>query len=320
MAVRPPSYHGVMMAWRLFGQALCPHFGTRRPITITATDLPHARHRGSIAAARRSLALWTARRREQATSEQPPPRTTARLDYRPRLPASVVVTADYYAADRVAMDWAFSLALPSDAAGRRGAAGARSANSERRSADTIDEVGCIGIELRLAPELDTLDYFGRGSHENSVDRLVSADIGLYRARVSDIAMPYVRPQEFGVHCDCQWLSLHDGAGHGIIFVAADRFLFHVSCFDPADYDRDGQKRQRHSGDLPRRPYVYLRLMTAQRGVGGIDTWGYEPLSEYRLRLPQQRALRLVTAAHDMHDADQQAEFAAQIRAQATPTR
>lgn len=217
--------------------------------------------------------------------------TTSHLDYRPNLPAVVTVTARHYGVDAVMMEWQYVLEKSSE----------------------IAEVGCTGVELRLAPELDVIDYFGRGPHENIVDRRESADVGLYRMRATDVVNPYVRPQDFGTHCDSQWVSLHDGYGHGILCVAADQFHFHASRFDAVDYEHAEHKQQQHSPDLPQRNHIYLRIMHDQRGVGGIDSWGSEPLDAYRLPLPRTVHFRFMLLAHTMRSPHQYAERAAQIR-------
>ena len=217
--------------------------------------------------------------------------TVAHLDYRPRLPATITATTHYYATDILIMEYEYALA----------------------ATEEIHEVGCVGIELCLNLELDILDYFGCGPHENATDRIASTHIDLYRERVADIAMPYVRPQEFGLHCNSQWLSLQDGNGRGLLIISDDTFHFHASRYDMRNFSAGIQKEQHHPHDIPKSDYIYLRITDIQRGVGSIDSWGSEPLPQYRLPLPQKGRLRFALMAHDMRDAHALAERSAHLR-------
>ena len=67
----------------------------------------------------------------------------------------------------------------------------------------------IGLELTLPRVYDRFTWFGRGPHENYVDRKCGAAVGLYHSTVSEQYTPYVYPSECGGKEDVRWLTLTD---------------------------------------------------------------------------------------------------------------
>jgi beta-galactosidase/beta-glucuronidase len=55
----------------------------------------------------------------------------------------------------------------------------------------------VGMELNLPGALENLTWFGRGPHENYIDRKLGAAVGTYRSTVTDQFTPYVYPGECG---------------------------------------------------------------------------------------------------------------------------
>jgi beta-galactosidase len=142
---------------------------------------------------------------------------------------------------------------------------------------TPDMLPRIGFVLELAPELRNLTWFGRGPHENYVDRKISADVGLYRSTVADQYVPYVGPQETGNKEDVRWVALTDDDGIGLLVVGAPTMsmtALHHTAQDLA--------AARHPVDLPARKEVYLCLDYAQNGLGG-GSCGPPPMDKYILR-------------------------------------
>ena len=80
----------------------------------------------------------------------------------------------------------------------------------------LTDVPRIGVGLVLLPGLERLSWYGRGPWENYSDRLASAIVGSFESTVSDQYVPYILPQEHGLHCDTRWVTLtgDDGFGHG----------------------------------------------------------------------------------------------------------
>ena len=75
--------------------------------------------------------------------------------------------------------------------------------------DRLPHLPRIGLEVRLPGSLDQMAWFGRGPHENYVDRKLGAAVGLYRSSVAEQFTPYVYPSECGGKEDTRWLALTD---------------------------------------------------------------------------------------------------------------
>ena len=83
----------------------------------------------------------------------------------------------------------------------------------------------LGMNVELVPELDQVEWFGRGPFENYADRNLAARVGRYRNTVADQYVPYGRPQENGYKTDVRWLALRDAQNNGLpchLFWSADR--------------------------------------------------------------------------------------------------
>jgi len=125
----------------------------------------------------------------------------------------------------------------------------------------------IGLELTLPAALDQLTWFGRGPHENYVDRQRGAAVGLYTSRVVDQYTPYVYPSECGGKEDVRWLALRDKSGSGLLVTALDHLHF-----DALHYSIRDLAEAKHTYALVRRDEVILHLDGWHMGVGGDDGW------------------------------------------------
>ncbi len=125
----------------------------------------------------------------------------------------------------------------------------------------------IGMELIVPAGFENLSWYGRGPHENYVDRKHGAAVGLYHSTVAEQFTPYVYPSECGGKEDVRWLSLTDASGAGLMVVGLDTLHFdalHYSIHDLAD--------ARHLNKLHPRPETILHLDARHMGVGGDDGW------------------------------------------------
>ncbi|HEY9075290.1 MAG TPA: glycoside hydrolase family 2 TIM barrel-domain containing protein [Anaerolineaceae bacterium] len=124
----------------------------------------------------------------------------------------------------------------------------------------------IGMELWLPEELDQLTWFGRGPHENYVDRKHGAAVGVYRSTVAEQYTPYVYPSECGGKEDTRWLALTSADGDGVMVIAEKLH------FDALHYTIQDLEAARHVDKLVRRKAVILHLDGWHMGVGGDDGW------------------------------------------------
>jgi beta-galactosidase/beta-glucuronidase len=125
----------------------------------------------------------------------------------------------------------------------------------------------IGLELVLPDGFERLVWFGRGPHENYVDRKKGAAAGRYTSTVDEQFTPYVYPGETGGKEDVRWLALTEDSGHGLLVVGLDRLHFDALHYTIHDLEQAG-----HPYQLCRCPETILHLDGWHMGVGGDDGW------------------------------------------------
>jgi len=155
----------------------------------------------------------------------------------------------------------------------------------------LPEIPRIGTSMTLPAALSSVRWFGRGPHENHIDRKSSAFVGLYAASVADATIPYVSLQEYGHHTDCRWVALTNLDGAGILAVGLPHLEYSARPYTAEDLtlERRGEK---HPADIAKRDFVTLNLDYGQMGVGGDDSWGAQTHPQYLLR-PREYAYRFL---------------------------
>jgi beta-galactosidase len=136
----------------------------------------------------------------------------------------------------------------------------------------------IGMEWGIAPELDHVAWFGRGPLPTYADRAFEP-VGRYRGTVDELWVDYSRPQENGNLSDVRWVELTDASGHGLRIQAIDEPLGIGARY----YSRATMESVDYSFQMERSPAIHLNIDHRQAGVGGINSWGKEPLEKYKLR-------------------------------------
>ena len=180
-------------------------------------------------------------------------------------------------------------------------------DAARKEASKLN-VPRIGVRFRLPASMNQVEYFGRGSAENYLDRNAGSMIGLYKSTAEELYFPYVRPQENGHHTDTRWVSLSTGK-KGLLIQADNTIGFNAlrnsiedfddeeatglprqwSNFTPeqvANHDEAAAKsvlrRQHHINDITPRDFVEVCVDLKQQGVAGYDSWGSRPEPAYTL--------------------------------------
>lgn len=147
--------------------------------------------------------------------------------------------------------------------------------------DDVPEMVRFGMLMTLPKEYNDFTWYGRGPHESYIDRKHDAFIGIYNGKVDEQAFPYYRPQETGNKTDVRWLTLRDGKGRGILVEGSQPLSVSATRNRPDDYDSGKMRKQWHPTDTPPRNETVLCVDLFQRGVAGTDSWGINPLDEYR---------------------------------------
>jgi beta-galactosidase len=147
----------------------------------------------------------------------------------------------------------------------------------------LPELPRFGMRMRMPQEYDQLNYYGRGPWENYSDRNTTSFIGKYNQKVKDqYADTYIRPQESGYKTDVRWFELTNSEGTGIKVTGTQPICFSAINHSTEDLDPGLTKKQQHPTDLKPRKEVYLHIDLKQRGVGGDNSWGAYPHSQYLL--------------------------------------
>lgn len=137
----------------------------------------------------------------------------------------------------------------------------------------------IGLMLQMPAEFERFAWFGRGPHENYVDKKSAAAVGLYQTTVDAAFENYVKPQENGSRTDVRWASLARPHGIGLLVAAmpdAAGLSVTASRFTPEDLSA-----AKHTYDLSPRQAVVVNIDHAQIGLGS-NSCGPGPLPAYLL--------------------------------------
>jgi beta-galactosidase len=128
----------------------------------------------------------------------------------------------------------------------------------------------IGLLMHLQVQPETIEWFGRGPHENYPDRKQSADIGRWGVALEDMHTDYIFPSENGLRCDVNEASIGPLTLEG-------SFAFSVS-----RYSLENLMQAQHAHELTAGDGVFLHVDGFHMGVGGDDSWSPSVRPEYLL--------------------------------------
>jgi beta-galactosidase len=142
-------------------------------------------------------------------------------------------------------------------------------------ANGISDVARIGVVMQLEPGFEKVEWFGRGPHENYMDRCASARVGRFASTVTDLYEPYIVPQEHGSRTGVRWFALHNGR-QGVLLRGGQPLQVTASHYAASDLYAAA-----HTYQLEPRDETVLHVDLAQRGLG-TRSCGPDTLEKYRL--------------------------------------
>lgn len=145
----------------------------------------------------------------------------------------------------------------------------------------------FGIEWALPVEYSRLRFFGAGPEETYRDRK-HAKLGIWSTDAFADHAPYLMPQETGNHEEVRWAEITDGHGHGLRVnraAGADPFAMSLQ-----PYSSFMLEEAQHQDELPVPKHMFLRVLAAQMGVGGDDSWMSPVHPQYQI--PADRPISL----------------------------
>ena len=138
----------------------------------------------------------------------------------------------------------------------------------------------IGMRCTVSPAINSLTWFGKGPHENYVDRHRGAWTSVHSEIVPRLFHRYLDPQESGNRGDIRWARFIPlTGGEGFRVDATGDSLLAVSAYPVS---QDDLELARHAADLQAGGPVQINLDHRQMGLGGTNSWGELPLEKYRI--------------------------------------
>ncbi len=135
----------------------------------------------------------------------------------------------------------------------------------------------LGLEMVLEDDFNTFSWYGRGPHENYIDRNYGAKMGIYNSSVDELYVPYIVPQEYGNRSDVRWARLINDTWRGIRVFSDRPFETSVHAYETMDI-----ANATHTIDLEKGQEIYWFIDYQQTGLGN-GSCGPGPLGKYILQ-------------------------------------
>ncbi|MCG6187582.1 glycoside hydrolase family 2 TIM barrel-domain containing protein [Maribellus maritimus] len=148
--------------------------------------------------------------------------------------------------------------------------------------EKLPDMPRFGLRWEIPVNFDNLSYFGRGPHENYIDRNSSAFVGIYSGKVTDQYFKYVRPQENGYKTDVRWFELRNENGLGVRVTGEPLVGFSALHNPIEDFDMETTEDYRHTNDIVKKNGVFICTDLKMMGIAGDDSWGARPYPEYSI--------------------------------------
>ena len=139
----------------------------------------------------------------------------------------------------------------------------------------------LGMRMQVNKDFQNLQWFGRGPHENYIDRNTSAHVNTYSSTVSEQMYPYASLQEMGYKTDTRWLTLTNKDGFGLKITGDPTISFSALNTSTEDLNR-ASMGSLHLNDFVERDFIELNVDYKQMGLGGDNSWGFTPHTPYMI--------------------------------------
>ncbi len=143
--------------------------------------------------------------------------------------------------------------------------------------DLLPEIPEISLLFELPADFEKVEYLGNGPEENYVDRNNASIIGLYETTVSDMFVDYLKPQECGNRTGVRYFKLF-GNKKTFSINAETEMQFNACHYLPKEIENTWHKK-----DLPNVDKTVVRVIAAEQGVGGYDSWGAHCNDKYKVK-------------------------------------
>jgi beta-galactosidase len=153
-------------------------------------------------------------------------------------------------------------------------------DTEFRADKELPDIPRIGFQVEIPSRTPLCKWYGRGPHENYIDRRNGAWTTTHEMPVPLMFHRYVDPQESGNRTDIRWISLASPGGGGALRVdAAGDSLLNASIYP---FKARDITLAMHQSDLVSGDRYTLNLDHLHSGLGGTNSWGALALPQYRI--------------------------------------
>lgn len=142
----------------------------------------------------------------------------------------------------------------------------------------------FGMKMQMPEQFCHIEYYGKGPHENYIDRNLSENIGVWKQTVSEQYYPYIRPQESGNKTGVRYWQLTNSNGLGLRFEGTEPLECQALNYTEDDLYSGVDKGRNlcHSGDLVTRKFTDVHIAHRMMGIGCVNSWGAWPRQEYQM--------------------------------------
>ena len=143
--------------------------------------------------------------------------------------------------------------------------------------DWIGYLPRIGTEISLDPSVTDIRYYGKGPHENYVDRNTGSPLGIWTIPVNEFCNEQmIKPQDTGNRTEVRNLSLISEQGN------LDIEFSQPGGFNVVPYDEKSLEEAMHYYQATKLDHPILHLDLCQLGLGNASL-GQDQLPQYRIQ-------------------------------------
>lgn len=133
----------------------------------------------------------------------------------------------------------------------------------------------FGMRFFLPREFETVRYYGYGPQESYIDKHHACYISQFEAKVSEMHEDYIRPQENGSHCGCEYVNV---SNNDLTLHVTSKHDFSFNC---SHYSQEELSSKRHNFELEESGHTILCIDYKMSGVGS-SACGPQLAEQYRL--------------------------------------
>ncbi|MCC5930744.1 MAG: DUF4981 domain-containing protein [Cyclobacteriaceae bacterium] len=138
----------------------------------------------------------------------------------------------------------------------------------------------IGLQMKLDKTYQNITWYGRGPHENYIDRFTGAPVGIYTSSIDQFITPYIRPQENANRTDTRWVEFTNNNQQKLVFQSQGENPFSFSAWP---YSQEHLLETTHNFLLRESDKITVNIDITQMGVGGDNSWGQPVNDPYLLK-------------------------------------